>query len=192
MSLWTKAITEYDASGTCHWTNASHDLTTLHTQYTQFGAVQPLLSDAQTKATPAECPPPSTSGGLFAGIGIVVLLLLLAGGGYFVMQQRRKTTMVTGYLSPSGYPNSAATPYMAAPPASLPYAPPPPTAIAPTLTPMAPASVAAMPESTPVPSAPATPDAPIPVKQRICTAGHVVTDAGARFCPQCGAPVTEV
>ena len=97
MSLWTKAINEYDADGRCHWTQAYQDLKKLHGTYAQFGGIQPFLKETQSKATPSECPastpPPSTpawliptivSGGLILLSGVVAFLVL------FVFLRRKK------------------------------------------------------------------------------------------------------
>ncbi|HEX8730509.1 MAG TPA: trypsin-like peptidase domain-containing protein [Ktedonobacterales bacterium] len=46
MGLWTKAMTEYNATTSCHWTSAEADLTALKTQYPTFGAVAPYLAQA--------------------------------------------------------------------------------------------------------------------------------------------------
>lgn len=80
MSLWTKAIYEYDATGPCHWIQTYQDLKELHDEYSQFGGIQPFLQESQSKATPSECPapapPPSTPSWLIptvVGGGIILL-----------------------------------------------------------------------------------------------------------------------
>jgi S1-C subfamily serine protease len=80
MASWTKAITEYDATGPCHFTNAKRDLTNLKNSYPAFGGITPYLTDAQSKATASECPPSGPPVGLIAGIcgGLVVLLIIVA------------------------------------------------------------------------------------------------------------------
>ena len=99
MSLWTKAINEYDATGPCHWTQAYQDLQKLHDEYPQFGEIQPFLKNAQSRATPSECPasalPPSTPGWLIPTVvGEVVLLLggVVAFLAVFVFLRRKKAT----------------------------------------------------------------------------------------------------
>ena len=207
MPLWTKAVNEVNASGPCHWTNAYHDLQSLQSQYDQFRAVKSLLATAQTKATPAECPPPSNNTGLIAGI-VVVLLLALAGGSYFVMRQRQKTALVTANAPMYGgnpYVTADAPPPLQFPlPPSSPYAMPPvESPSAPMMTPSSPATPAfatsspAMAPSQPIATPPTESDAPAATptmvdaapEQRVCANGHVVNDANARFCPQCGATV---
>jgi len=79
-TAWAKAISEYDASGTCHWTKAAADLRQVQQQYTQFGGIQSYLDTAQSSATPAECPPPPSGPPpwlIAAGIGGALLILLL-------------------------------------------------------------------------------------------------------------------
>lgn len=96
MSLWTKAINEYDATGSCHWTHAYQDLQKLHDKYPQFGEIQPFLKEAQSKATSSECPapapPPSTPGWLIpteVGGGMILLGVLVV----FVFLRRKKATL---------------------------------------------------------------------------------------------------
>lgn len=149
MPLWTKAVNEYNASGPCHWTNAYHDLQNLQAQYDQFHAITSLLTTAQTKATPAECPPPANNTGLIAGIAVVALILL-AGGGYFLMQQRKKSALMTANASLYG-----GNPYVTAdapPPLQFPLPPSSPYVMAP----VEPTAPPAAPEEM----APATPMTP--------------------------------
>ncbi len=210
MTLWTKAVDEYDATGPCHWTNAYHDLQTLQQQYDQFGAVKSLLDDARSKATPAECPPPPKANlGLILGITGIILLAAL-GGGYFLMQQRKRTvpavagapylTSVPPYATDPRFPAqpepysqqitpypSQSTPYPAQPapqPYPLQQTPPP--------VPPAPAPVndaMTVPAPTPIPGMAVT---PATQATRTCPAGHIVDDASAHFCPQCGATMPGV
>lgn len=78
MQQWSKAVTEYDATTPCHYTNAKRDLTNLKNSYPAFGGVTPYLTDAQNKATASECPT-GPSLGLIAGIcgGALVLLVIV-------------------------------------------------------------------------------------------------------------------
>ena len=96
MSLWTKAINEYDATGPCHWTQAYQDLKKLHDTYAQFGGIEPFLKDAQSKATPSECPtqasPPSTPGWLIPtlGGGLILLSIVIAFLTFFFLRRKKK------------------------------------------------------------------------------------------------------
>jgi S1-C subfamily serine protease len=191
MTLWTKAVDEYDATGPCHWTNAYHDLQALQQQYDQFGAVKSLLDNARSKATPSECPPPAKSNlGLILGIGGVILLALL-GGGFFLMRQRKQATpAIAGapYLTP--VPPFATDPRFPAqemPPAPYPLQPtPPPVSPA---DPSPASDALTVPAPTSIPGAVVTPVTPAP---RTCPAGHIVDDASAHYCPQCGATMPGV
>lgn len=78
MSLWTQAITAYDASGPCHWTHAYTALQQLQQQYTNFGGVQSYLQTAHAKATPGECPTGPDFGSV---LRTLVIILVLVGGG---------------------------------------------------------------------------------------------------------------
>lgn len=262
MRMWTKAANEYDAVGACHWTNANRDLKALRDTYPQFGAIQPLIQDAQTKATPGECPAPSNSLGLIGGIAGGIVVLAVAGLLLLLFLRRKRTTVApalagqTGYTMPygngsvPGYPSGGyppvyppATPPGIAPPVSQPPisqpsmdTPPqaapaagiPPASVLPDVQPAPvgqpmtaepeknaiPAPVLAMNWSPPNPSAAldgtqanavphpnewtsavsGPPQSPAVVQQptRVCGRGHVVGDATARFCPQCGAAVQDV
>lgn len=97
MSLWTKAINEYDATGSCHWTQAYQDLKKLHDKYAQFGGIQPLLKNAQSKATAAECPattPASSTPGwlipVVVGGAVLVLGGVVAFLALFAFRRRKK------------------------------------------------------------------------------------------------------
>ena len=60
MGLWSKALTDYYATGSCHWSSASADFTTLSKQYPQFGGATALADEARLKAAGESC---STTGG---------------------------------------------------------------------------------------------------------------------------------
>ena len=135
MTAWSKAITEYDATGPCHFTNAKRDLTNLKNSYPAFGGVTPYLTDAQGKATAAECPPAGPNVGLIAGIGLGVIILLAVVALLVVMLVRRGKTAqpavaagygvtpnVYGQQAPSGVP-AGFTPTPPIPVSSAPYAP---------------------------------------------------------------------
>jgi S1-C subfamily serine protease len=177
MASWTKAITEYDATGPCHFTNAKRDLTNLKNSYPAFGGVTTYLSDAQTKATAAECPAPGPSVGLLAGIflGALILIALVAVLIFVVVRRGRKAqpAVAGGYAAaPSTYgqqqapqippapgmytpPMSApgAQPYTPTPQTGTPYSPTLPGAAAPYVAPQPPTP---QPQSygTPVPQHP--------------------------------------
>ncbi|HET8909483.1 MAG TPA: trypsin-like peptidase domain-containing protein, partial [Ktedonobacterales bacterium] len=157
MTAWTKAITEYDATGPCHFTNAKRDLTTLKNSYPAFGGVTTYLSDAQTKATAAECPAPGPNVGLIAGIcvGVLILIALVAVLIFAVVRRGRKPqpAVAGGYaaapntygqqqqMAPGMYtpPMSApgAQPYTPTPQTGTPYSPTLPGAAAPYAAPYA-------------------------------------------------------
>lgn len=263
MRLWSKALGEYDATGACHFTNANRDFKALRDQYPQFGAIQPLIQDAQAKATPSECPAPSNALALIGGIAGGIIVLALAGLLLFLLLGRRKRATVapalagqTGYTMPygsgnapgypsGGYPSAyPAAPYGIAPPTQQESAvSQPPAGIPPVAAPEQPSaptapvqpdyqpapveqSVSAAPEKNAIPApvlamnwtpppappvtdgtqanpmpgpsawpdyanAPTPPPAGTPQAVRVCANGHLVPDATARFCAQCGAAVQE-
>jgi S1-C subfamily serine protease len=91
MTQWTKAITEYDATGPCHFTNAKRDLTNLKNSYPAFGGVTPYLTDAQSKATAAECPAPGPNLAVIGGIcGGLLLLVIIVAVLIFALTRRGK------------------------------------------------------------------------------------------------------
>lgn len=215
MSLWSKAYNEYDSTGACHFTNAKRDLTSIHTQYPNFGAIIPLLQQATLKATPSECPAPSsTNGGLIAALAVILLLALGGGGFYFytISKQPKPAAALPwnaqGYIgeqhqsSPYGsYTTPTAGGYNMPPPPQAPYnAPIPPTVVveepsgtsvhpapgAPSAPPSGPTQLP--PISGVASSAPITP-AQTATGTRSCTQGHIVHDATAKFCPECGSPI---
>jgi S1-C subfamily serine protease len=211
MAAWTKAITEYDATGPCHFTNAKRDLTSLKTNYPAFGGVTPFLTEAQSKATAAECPAPGPSAGLIAGIcgGLLVLLAILGVLVFMLVRRSRQNQP-----QPALAANYGATPNVygqPTPPGAYPQTPQPSTPYAPTFPGGAGAApYGAPPVATPQPQAypppqqqvygtpPATPQPPTPQPQppaqpapatRLCANGHAVNDPTAQYCPVCGAPV---
>jgi S1-C subfamily serine protease len=239
MSLWTKSMTAYYATGSCHWTHAFQDLTKLHNQYPQFGGIEPFLQNAQAKATPAECPAPAKPlainlhSGLVLGMlsGSGVLLLALIGSLFLLITRRRKRAAQVSVSVPGGpAPTAPAVPGgtpsfpptgngpISMPHLTVPLTPPangsqpgsaspvptgaafpPPTM--PVFTPIGPAisnptanapisnggsagmGTSAMPPVSQPAVNPATPG-------RRCLLGHTVSDETARFCPQCGTPVS--
>ena len=91
MTQWTKAISEYDATGPCHFTNAKRDLTNLKNSYPAFGGVTPYLTDAQSKATAAECPAPGPNLAVIGGIcGGLLLLVIIVAVLIFALTRRGK------------------------------------------------------------------------------------------------------
>jgi S1-C subfamily serine protease len=217
MTAWTKAITEYDATGPCHFTNAKRDLTTLKNSYPAFGGVTSYLTDAQSKATAAECPPAGPNVGLIAGIGLGVIILLAVVVLLVVMLTRRgkkaqpavaagygATTNVYGQQSPSGAP-AGFTPIPSGTVSSAPYAPTLPSSTGqapyvapPTATPQPQTYTQQQQQSyatlTPPPqpsAAPQAQQAPAlqPTATRYCANGHAVNDSNAQFCPICGAHI---
>lgn len=110
MAAWSKAITEFDATAPCHFTNAKRDLTTLKNSYPAFGGVTPYLTEAQNKATAAECPAPGPSLGLIAGIcGGALVLLVVAIVLIVALTRRGKKPQPAPAIATGGY---AATPTM--------------------------------------------------------------------------------
>ncbi len=152
MSAWTKAITEYDATGPCHFTNAKRDLTSLKSNYPAFGGVSTFLTEAQSKATAAECPSPGPGAGLIAGIcgGLLVLMAILAVLVFMLVRRGRQNqpqpAMAVGY---GATPNMYGQP---TPPGVYPQTPQPGTPYAPTL-PGGAAPYGAPPVATPQPQA---------------------------------------
>jgi S1-C subfamily serine protease len=165
MTAWTKAITEYDATGPCHFTNAKRDLTNLKNSYPAFGGVTTYLTDAQSKATATECPAPGPNVGLIAGIcGGLFVLLIIAAVLIFALTRRGKTAqpaVAAGYgATPNVYGQQLppGTPGGYAPPASTPGA----GAYAPTLPSSGGAApYAAPPAPTPQPQAYPEPQPPM-------------------------------
>jgi S1-C subfamily serine protease len=215
MAAWTKAITEYDATGPCHFTNAKRDLASLKSSYPAFGGVTSFLTEAQSKATAAECPAPGPSAGLIAGIcgGLLVLLAILGVLVFMLVRRSRQNQP-----QPALVANYGATPNVygqPTPPGAYPQTPQSSTPYAPTFPGGAGAApYGAPPVATPQPQAypppqqevygtpPATPPAPTPQPQpqaqqpaqpapatRLCANGHAVNDPTAQYCPLCGAPV---
>ncbi len=132
MGLWSKALSDYYATGNCHWTNAAADFATLSKQYPQFDGDAALANNARLKAAGESC---STTGGAstgggsrgdaLAGLAIIggclLAVMLLIGGVLFLviaMIRRKpapKPAVAPGYQLPP-------------PPASPPVIPPAPIA----------------------------------------------------------------
>ena len=180
MSLWTQALSDYNGSGACHWTNASHELAALKQQYPAFGGVSPYLTQAKQNAAAETCATGGASttgvtGDVAAGLALiggcaVAILALILGVIFLIValvrrRKRRQLAPVAAMPAASPY----AGPYTApAPPQSqAPYAP---TVYMPGGYPLAPS-----------PSALAG--------ARVCQHGHVVTEVDAAFCPVCGTPL---
>lgn len=164
-TLWTTASKDYNATGACHWTRAAADLKKLHDQYPNFGAVNPLLSDAQSKATPQECPAPSSaSGGLiFGGIAGIILLAGLGAGAFFFMRKRKQAipaVVGAGYAGPynvqsMGVPTYTGSPSGGYPVNANPMLPSAPYTPTPSQTPSPmPASMPSYPSGTPAQAVP--------------------------------------
>jgi S1-C subfamily serine protease len=179
MTAWTKAISEYDATGPCHFTNAKRDLTSLKGNYPAFGGVTPFLTEAQSKATAAECPAPGPSAGLIVGIcgGLLVLLAIL-GVLVFMLVRRSRQSQPQPAIAANYGANYGATPNVygqPTPPGAYPQTPQSSTPFAPTFPGGAGAApYGAPPVATPQPQAypppqqqvygtsPATPQSPMP------------------------------
>ena len=216
MAAWTKAITEYDATGPCHFTNAKRDLTSLKSNYPAFGGVNSYLTDAQSKATAAECPAPGPSAGLIVGIcgGPLVLLAILGVLVFLLVRRSRQsqpqpaiaanfgaTPNVMPNATPNmyGQPTPPGTPYaqtLPGVPGAAPYGAPPVATPQPQAYPPPQQQVyGTPPQQTPAPSSPAPgPQQPAQSGQpapatRFCANGHAVNDPKAQYCPVCGAPV---
>jgi S1-C subfamily serine protease len=186
MAAWTKAITEYDATGPCHFTNAKRDLTSLKSNYPAFGGVTSYLTEAQSKATAAECPAPGPSAGLIAGIcgGLLVLLAILGMLVFMLVRRSRQnqpqpalaahygaSPNVYGQPTPPGpYPQTpqSSTPYAPTFPGgagAAPYGAPPVATPQPQAYPPPQQQVYGTPPATPQPPAPPAPSAPTPQPQ---------------------------
>ncbi len=170
MSLWTKAINEYDSTAAGHWTQAYQDLKKLHEDYPAFGAIQPLIKTAQEKAATE----PALSGGIPTTVlliaGATLLLMMIGGVLSFVFLRRRKR--------PQPQPSATA--------ASVPAALPVTGSVGTLAMPVTPGDLA---PSGQAPPAVGLPPASSAASSRKCTSGHVVIDPKAHFCPECGAPI---
>lgn len=205
MSLWSRAVTDYYATGTCHWTNAASDFSTLNKQYPQFGGASQLADEARLKAAGESCATGgatttggagSVTSGLAILIGCVVALLAMIAGVIFlivaVTRRKPNSARVAAPAGPPLYP-------LAAPPAAPPAGYQPsngpvyPTQPAPPYPPVAPpTSYAPGPYAPPVPAAQRSgPSAPREMT-RFCPRGHAVLEPDGTFCPTCGAPMPPV
>jgi hypothetical protein len=176
MTQWTQAITEYGATGPCHFTKATSDFKKLQANYPNFGGVRPFLQDAQAKATPSECPAPAPLGGvgglLALSLGALALIAVAVVAIVMLSRRNRQPRVAPAGLptAPYGYGAVLPTPY------PTPAQPQQPEA------------------QRPVTSRPATPE-PAPALSaampapRVCANGHQVAEPMAAFCPQCSAPV---
>ena len=164
MGLWSRAMTEYNATTSCHWTNAKADLTTLKAQYPTFGAVAPYLAQAQQSAASETCAAGTSTtatGDVAAGLWIiggcaVAGLALILGVIFLAVALTRRRRR----------PSIAAAPYVGSLPAHY--------------TPQEPPALPYQPGQQP----PASPSA-----ARVCPNGHMVVESDATFCPNCGAPL---
>ncbi|HEX8982370.1 MAG TPA: serine protease [Ktedonobacterales bacterium] len=162
MTLWTKAFNEYIATGTCHWTSASNDLTTLKQQYPTFGAVNRYLAQAKSQAANETCATGGastssvtgnvTSGFLIIGGCIVALIVMILIVIIMIIAVAR------GIRRRAAPQRRTVAQTMQAPPAQR--------------------------IATPAPVV-----APAHVAPRMCPNGHAVYEADAAYCPQCGAPM---
>lgn len=210
-TLWMKAVNEYDASGTCHFTNSASDLNKLRQNYPSFGGIQPLLRNAQAKATPSDCPPPTNYALIFgaAGGGLVVVLLLTL---VVVLLLKRRASAQPAVVPAAampwyngsqaatvlpGMPAQASTPQpgLAYPSAPQPYQATQATGVYGNgygypveSTQMAPLAHAQQP-GIGYPSGPSTYQQVQAPAASQCANGHPVQEPGAQFCPTCGAPV---
>ncbi len=170
MTQWSKAITEYDTTGPCHFTNATADFKKLQTSYPNFGAVRTFLQDAQSRVTPNECPAPSplaNAGGLiFLCLGALVLVAVVVVAVVVLSRRNRQPKVAPAGVPTAAYnygaapatPNMYGQPTPQLPPASMPGQTPYPTQ---TPAPQQPYSMNA--PTGPVSSAPySTPQAPTP------------------------------
>jgi S1-C subfamily serine protease len=219
MGLWSKTLTDYYATGSCHWTSASSDFTTLSTQYPQFGGAKDLASTAKLKAAGESCSTGGastvggSSGAALAGFAIIggcllAVLALIAGVIFlvFALVRRRRPVPAPvappalvppqpphGYVVP-GYP--PAQPFQAPQPAYPPVSGPPP-GYPPVQPYQAPRGYPPVQSGPYAPGGEATalrqpgPSAPMtPGQTRFCPNGHAVLEADAAFCPVCGAPMS--
>ncbi len=115
MTQWTKAVNEYDATGPCHYTNASKDFASLQSQYPNFGGGADFAKDAKAKATPGECPASGGAGGLIVAFLVLALLAAAAVAGFLFLRKRNQTPRPVavgpaGYImsGPGSYPPGAA------------------------------------------------------------------------------------
>ncbi len=211
MGLWSKALSEYYATGNCHWTNATADFSALSKQYPQFGGATSLADEARLKAAGESC---STTGGASTGggsstdtiVGFAIIggcllaVLALIGGVIFLVFAllRRKpapksvTTPPSGPVLPAPYTRPD-YPMVSGPTQGYPSAqtaqPQPPTYTPAQPTPASPAPWTGAPGAQIArqlgPSAPASPN-----RTRFCANGHAVLENDAAFCPICGAPMS--
>ncbi|MGH2502093.1 MAG: trypsin-like peptidase domain-containing protein, partial [Ktedonobacterales bacterium] len=174
MGLWTQALGEYNATTSCHWTNAASDLTKLKTQYPTFGGVSSFLTQAKQSAATETCAAgtsTATTGDARAGLALiggcaVAIFALILGLIFLVVAMTRRRRR----------PALAAAPYTGAMPAQYtPQAPP-----------VAPHPINQAGYSPPPPP-PASAQPSAPSAARICPNGHMVVESDATFCPNCGA-----
>jgi S1-C subfamily serine protease len=104
MTRWTAALAALDASDTCRAGQARDGLRALRADYPRFGAIQPFVREAETKAATAHCGP---SVGMAAGVG--GLLLLLAGAAaavLFFLHRQGKVRLGLPARQPVGAPGT--------------------------------------------------------------------------------------
>lgn len=89
-ALWTKAMTEYEGTNSCHFTSAAKDLESLAQRYPQFGAVLPILIDAQSNANQEDCTPSPWL--LVSEIGGGIVFIALAALAVIRLQRKLRRT----------------------------------------------------------------------------------------------------
>jgi hypothetical protein len=204
MSLWTQAITAYDATTPCHWTQAYQSLKELHVNYPRFGAVVPFLQQAQIQATPAECPPPTNSRVIFSSLGAGTAILAGAALLVFFILRRRKQTAPVSVSTSTATTAGQMQPVMHAPAGGGHFTPPPfypspygtpsddTTVLSRAHLGMNGNNVAASPVLPLALPRSAWAGAQADTTVRQSPRGHVISDRTASFCPECGALMQEV
>lgn len=182
-TLWSRAVSEYDAAGACHYTHAASDLKQLQKRYPAFGGADALLADAQAKATSRGCPPPSNSAALLIGGGAGLVLLAGFGAGAFFLIRRKRTAPVAASTSTITAPSTHGQPPMMSNGAVL--------TLAPTLARMRMAGVSGAVTSFATSSPPASIQA-VATTVHLCANGHVARDTSAQVCPHCGGATREL
>lgn len=213
MTLWSKAVSDYYAAGTCHYTNATLDFATLGKQYPQFDGAKQLADDARLKAAGESCATGGastagatgdvTAGFLIIGGCLLAVLALIAGVIFLVVALARRKPKPAKVMTPFAQAPLYAPPAQAAAPPPILYRQQdgpvyPPAIAAPPAQPVMqpPMQAPAFPPQTQ--QAPSSPyvgaaQAPQPILSaplgptRFCPQGHVVLESDATFCPTCGA-----
>ncbi len=138
MTVWRRALSEFNGAANCHYHSAATDFATLQQDYPKFGAVQQLVVSAQQKRATETCATPSATssfaGGTLALVGgilaaLLPLVLVVVGLLYLLRRRRRPSTRpqpaptgaapgpsgAYGPYSPSGAYGVASGPYSPAP-----------------------------------------------------------------------------